>query len=435
MAIFKRPLYLKEISDQEIDDEKARLNLIGTLDNSIIKEVASYLACRRYNTKVEVNKEPPSEFPEHLKEQFSDYVDTLHQFLDSVDTSELSGGSLLQQSNDLSNLWSLHNNPDQKDNNPNEGGNGDGSGDFDDSPGDSQEVKDAKQFMKSMDKMMKQNKSMKSSPASVAEKMSEKAREFSALTGIGGFYSHEFQQGNTISSMAKLTKEQKSLIDKIGIVSKFGKLKSNKISAHFKFPKMKEYGQISQVLNPSDMLMPDFALKLVNRDLIVKEFIPEEKQILFVMIDDSGSMSQTDKMEWVKAILWDRFHAVWSGKAELYITTFIQELSIRSTIKVATREDVLKYKNWSPKYDGGSTNVDSALRTFMEALQKGQLGKHVLTGARPQLVIINDGEDNLLLKPENTKFNFEINAFILGTDNEEMRALVEGNNGLYKRFL
>jgi hypothetical protein len=140
-------------------------------------------------------------------------------------------------------------------------------------------------------------------------------------------------------------------------------------------------------------------------------------------------------MEWVKAILWDRFHAVWSGKAELYITTYIQELSIRSTVKVATREDVLKYKNWSPKYGGGSTNLGGSIKTFADALHKGQLGKHVLAGARPQLVIIGDQADDILIDPKTTKFNFEINGFILGTDNEKFMELVRNNNGLAHRFM
>jgi hypothetical protein len=293
MAIFKRPLYLAPVTDEQIDDEKSRLQLKGTMDNSLVREISHYLAAKRYDDKIEINKTPPDGFPEHLKEAYENYVDTFSEFLDSTEVSKYPGGSIISQANSISDAWSLFNNPDQKDGQPGEGDSGGENSDSEgipEDPNDSKEIQEAKKFMRGMKRLEKQNKSMKSSAGSVAEKINKGLVEFEALTGCGGYFSHEFTQGNTISSMAKLTKEQKSLIDKIGVVSKFGKLKSNKISAHFKFPKMKEYGQISQVLNPSDMLMPNFALNLINRDLIVKEFIPEEKQILFVMIDDSGSL-------------------------------------------------------------------------------------------------------------------------------------------------
>lgn len=226
-----------------------------------------------------------------------------------------------------------------------------------------------------------------------------------------------------------LSDSDKEVLENISIVGKFGKIKSQKTLSSFKVSLMEEYSQIASINSMSSMLMPTFGYKLATKQVLIKKPRQESKQSLILLIDDSRSMDVDEKRNWIKAILFDRYKAVEDGKAELFIILFESDADMENVICINSKKSI--DLTWFPELDGGSTNVERAIKTVENGITSGKLGNHLLKGTNPQIVIVNDGQDTV--NPFKTKY--PTHAFILGQDNKGLEKTILDSGGIYKRFL
>jgi len=133
--------------------------------------------------------------------------------------------------------------------------------------------------------------------------------------------------------VASLSKGDVRVLEYLAVLNSKGSIKSQKILATTKNIQMDEYGQIGRLANFSAMGMPTFNYKFATKQLIVKKNKVANKQSLFLLIDDSGSMDERKKVSWLRALLLNRLQAVIDGKAILFNTTFIGDIDERNTLK------------------------------------------------------------------------------------------------------
>lgn len=151
----------------------------------------------------------------------------------------------------------------------------------------------------------------------------------------------------------------------------------------------------SAVYDESDeLLMMNFACGNLH-------YYEMEEQItkstdLILMIDDSGSMCQSSKIEWVKALILALYEKVVAAKSSLYIILF--EETISGAIKISTlKERDLFLRDFYGGH-GGTTQIDWCLEEVVKCVKaKRLLGNngviYQLEGDQTAIFIINDGQD------------------------------------------
>lgn len=235
-------------------------------------------------------------------------------------------------------------------------------------------------------------------------------------------------------ALKDLDAENRRILKNLAVIAGKGKIKAKKESPRYKVKPMSRRSQIGNMHSRMEMAGPMFDYKFAKKQLNVRVKPKTGKQMLFLLIDDSGSMCCTLKHEYVNAIIIDRLKAVVAKEATLLIGWFEYNLDVENIVKITNEKEALDFlKNGCfGNFDKSTTDVQRAVETAVQAIKKGHIGDIKITGVKPQIVVMNDGED--FVNPNYTP-KIETHAFILGTDNENMSKMVKKSKGTYTRFL
>lgn len=152
----------------------------------------------------------------------------------------------------------------------------------------------------------------------------------------------------------------------------------------------------------------------------------EKKQLLFIMVDCSGSMDSGNRIAKACGILMNRLKAVIAGEAELYFSFFDTELvkvySVKTPEEAKSLMETLRNKNFS----GCSTNIDGCMKQA-----KAEIDKIIAEGAtyRPELVVVTDGDDTI----SSTAKDFagtKVHAFVVEKRNPKLVDLAKATGGV-----
>ncbi len=117
----------------------------------------------------------------------------------------------------------------------------------------------------------------------------------------------------------------------------------------------------------------------------------EKRQLLYLLVDCSGSMSDGERIAKAGGVLLNRLKAVMAGEAEVYFRFF--DGSPRQEHHAATPEQakalmshVLERSNFS----GGSTDIRAAVRAAVERIEELLASGEQLY--KPEIVLVSDGE-------------------------------------------
>lgn len=187
----------------------------------------------------------------------------------------------------------------------------------------------------------------------------------------------------------------------------------------------------------SHMMLENFDEKLVKKELNVQTKVKpkEKKQILYMLLDDSGSMGCLEKQTFVRAILLNRLVSVVDGKSELKFSLYESSRYEFShvTNKKETQNLFKKISLRSPS--GGGTHIGRILQeTINEIHADTKTGYH-----DPEIMIVCDGDD--FVDPSKLDYkDVRINVVLLGCDNKNLRKVAEQSGGfftmekLYERY-
>ena len=239
---------------------------------------------------------------------------------------------------------------------------------------------------------------------------------------IGNKYKNKFRVLNKIS-----------LIKNFGSKFKVQKEVEEKIVHNSPIIAIKRMTSFTQIMNIDlyQRLLPNFNLKLALKDLNVKVPIDktEHKQKIIILVDASGSMDMTEKQDWVQSILMDRFRYVIAEEAEVYFSYFEERTFGFHHIK--NKADVIKF--WRTVYNdspcGGGTDIGGIIKTLDNEVKSGNFfgTKLDLSEERPEVLIVNDGQDSI----HSNSFEYKVNAITLMSDNSELKNLCLNSKGKY----
>lgn len=192
---------------------------------------------------------------------------------------------------------------------------------------------------------------------------------------------------------------------------------------------MQNYDQI-RMIDMYQRMLHGYNVKFLTKNLVVNVPVEtsERKQIIIILLDFSGSMNETKKQIWVNSILMDRFRYVMKGEAEVYISYFVSSTSFLKFKHIKTEKDVEDFWKRHDNYPNGSyTNIGRNVEYVADQIRQGKLHNlNVdLSKSRPELLLINDGEDEVGYD----SFSYKVNAISLMRFSGELKALCVNTGG------
>ena len=251
--------------------------------------------------------------------------------------------------------------------------------------------------------------------------------EYNQLLDMEFFKQKKF---NKVSILNKI-----SLIKNLGSEFKIEKDITDKIVQNSNLIAKKMMRDYSQVFNVDlyQRLFPDFDMKLLTKNLTINVPIErtEHKQKIIMILDFSGSMSNQEKQEWVLAILVDRLKYAMLEEAEVFFSYFVHDPSAMNFFHIKDRKSAMAFwQQFSTNPNGGGTDVNAMIERIKHEIEE----KHQLMNLnvdlsedKPEVLVINDGDDSI-----NTKsFTYKTNAISIYRHNNELEKLCVGNKGKY----
>ena len=238
---------------------------------------------------------------------------------------------------------------------------------------------------------------------------------------------------NEVSKTRKMSiLNRVSIIGDLGTQFKVEREVKEKIVANSDLLSKKMLRDYSQIVN-IDMyqkLFPNFQSKLLTKDLVVNVPVErtEKKQKIIIILDFSGSMDEEEKQDWVNALLIDRFRYVMKGEAEVFFSYFVRDPDKLHFQHIHNKETVIKFwQNFSNRPNGGRTEVGLMVERIAEEIENKKLcNLNIdLSEEKPEILVINDGEDSVGVD----EFPYKVNAVCLFQTNKELRQLCVNSDG------
>ncbi|MCB9809259.1 hypothetical protein H6776_02560 [Candidatus Nomurabacteria bacterium] len=152
----------------------------------------------------------------------------------------------------------------------------------------------------------------------------------------------------------------------------------------------------------------------------------EKKQLLYIIIDCSGSMGEGKRIFKAGGILMNRLKAVIAGEAELYVRLFDTELKQEyHACTPAEAKELIKHFT-EKNYSGGSTDISGCARAAQKRIEE-----IIANGAtyRPELVVITDGDDSIKLTTKDFP-GTKMHAFVVDTANNALCEIAKATGGV-----
>lgn len=188
-------------------------------------------------------------------------------------------------------------------------------------------------------------------------------------------------------------------------------------------------GEINRLVK-SEWALPSVLrnFRLVTRAAQVRERVEreEKKQLLYIIVDCSGSMKDGQRVAKAGGVLFNRLKAVVAGEAELYVRFFDSRLHKEHYASNAVEAKALMKVITEGNFSGGSTNISGCAR---EAQKRIEEIVATTKTARPELVIVTDGDDSINLTLEELK-GTKLHAFVVEHGNKALTGLAIKSGGV-----
>lgn len=191
-------------------------------------------------------------------------------------------------------------------------------------------------------------------------------------------------------------------------------------------------GELNKVSKPSwakRQASPSYFLyQAITGALPVRERVTiiEKKQLLYIIIDCSGSMGSGKRIFKAGGILMNRLKAVIADEAELYVRFF--DSSLKEEHHASTSQEAKELiKHFTEKnYSGGGTDISGCARSAQKRIEE-----IVAEGAtyRPELVVITDGDDSINLTTKDFA-GTKMHSFVVECSNKALSDLAVKTGGV-----
>lgn len=228
----------------------------------------------------------------------------------------------------------------------------------------------------------------------------------------------------------------------------FSKLKTSKIQEftpdvegnQVRNRTMQNYGELAKIKASQfaqKVVTPNlFNYRAVTNQYMMRErgaFL-EKKQLLYVLVDSSGSMTEegNTRINMAAGILVNRLMAVTKGDANVYwrfFDTQVYDVTFADS-KESSQESISRILN-TEQYSGGGTNFDVAITSAVEHIESL---KETMKYAKPEIFMITDGGCSCHIKKEQLK-GIKLHAGIVAYEHpHQLEQLVGASGGAYINF-
>lgn len=152
----------------------------------------------------------------------------------------------------------------------------------------------------------------------------------------------------------------------------------------------------------------------------------ERKQLLYLIIDCSGSMKESQRIAKACGVLMNRLKAVLKGDAVLYWRLFDTKLHVEHFVSTPEEAKAAMKDLATGNFSGGGTAINSCSR---EALVRIEEVVSEGTTHRPELVVVTDGCDTVSLVPGDLGPT-RIHGFVVGGQNPALTDLAIKSGGV-----
>jgi hypothetical protein len=154
----------------------------------------------------------------------------------------------------------------------------------------------------------------------------------------------------------------------------------------------------------------------------------EKKQLLYIIVDCSGSMGSGQRIYKAGGIIMNRLKAVIAGEAELYIRMF--DTSLKKEYHAATPEEAREVmKQFTEKnYSGGGTDIPACSKAAQKRIDEIIAAEGAYY--RPELVVITDGGDDTSSLSVSDFPGTKLHAFVVECKNQNLTKLAERSGGV-----
>ncbi len=203
---------------------------------------------------------------------------------------------------------------------------------------------------------------------------------------------------------------------------------------------MQNYGELARIKASQyaqKAVTPNlFNYRAVTNQYMIRErgrFL-EKKQLLYVLVDCSGSMTEDGhtRINMAAGILVNRLMAVAKGDANVYwrfFDTSVYDVTFVDD-KAKAQSSISKILQ-TEQYDGGGTNFDVAIKSAVEHIESL---KDTMQFAKPEIFMVTDGGCSCNLKRDDLK-GIKLHAGIVADERpQQLQALVGATGGAYINF-
>ena len=152
----------------------------------------------------------------------------------------------------------------------------------------------------------------------------------------------------------------------------------------------------------------------------------ERKQLLYIIIDCSGSMKDGLRIAKACGVLMNRLKAVLKGDAILYWRLFDTNLHAEHFVSTPEEAKQAMQELARGNFSGGGTAIDACSR---EALTRIEEIYKEGTTHRPELVVVSDGDDSVRLNPEDLGPT-RLHGFVVESSNTALTDLAVKTGGV-----
>lgn len=192
---------------------------------------------------------------------------------------------------------------------------------------------------------------------------------------------------------------------------------------------IKDFGEMGRLVK-SEWALPEVyrTFRIVTHAAQVRERVrrEEKKQLLYMIIDCSGSMSNGQRIGKAGGVLMNRLKAVVEGEAEIFIRFFDSKLYEEHHAGTAKEAKDLIHQFTEKNFSGGSTNISGCAMEAQKRIEEIAKEKNL---ARPELVVVSDGEDNISLTTESLH-GTKLHAFVVERSNTALTELAIKTGGV-----
>ena len=153
----------------------------------------------------------------------------------------------------------------------------------------------------------------------------------------------------------------------------------------------------------------------------------DKKQLLYLIVDCSGSMDDPQRIGKACGIVMNRLKAVANEDAEVYLAFFAEKLYDEFSAKNAKEARALMMMVENHNFSGGGTAIANCAKLAAERINKMMEKDPMLT--RPEIAIVTDGQDNVKSLTRDDFGKTVVHAFIVDSTNKDLVNFARSTGG------